>query len=273
MLRSSSPPVVQRSRHTYGRRREQQDTSKVDTSFEAGNSSLDSREDFDSSFSLSAAYDVPPSSDDVASNMSPAGASEPARSTPGHEDGSDDEGAKFQWSWKAALKKYDEDDGDFNTDTSVAQPQTDSMGGSTRPAYSSDRDYGTADVFSGSLSPLTSSSIPSTLLGTSEARPGSGSLPASDTESDTRPSTPDTSPQHPIGTPRLHSSPTPPTSIEMLPKKDKGKGRLVEPLRFESDGLAASASGSKPSKPQNRDKQRKNKGSENTKRVKVSIAL
>ena len=83
MSRSSSP-AIQRPRFTYGRPRKP-DTSNVDTSFEVGNSSVDSREDLDSSFSLSAGLDVPPSSDDLdANDASPA--SERARSAPGDEE-------------------------------------------------------------------------------------------------------------------------------------------------------------------------------------------
>ncbi|KAI0750884.1 hypothetical protein C8Q80DRAFT_537525 [Daedaleopsis nitida] len=233
MSRSPSP-VIQRASRTYGRRR----NPDPDTSFEIADISMSSREDPDSSMSLSVDHEFPPPSDDVdATNASPASEHASKASDDDDDDKSSGDGdSRYQWSWLKGLKAIDNED--FESKISGQTPLNDTMGGSTRPVSPSDRDREASSVFGGSLSSLPSSSrSPSTFTRPRE----SNTLPASDPEFDTRPSTPESSPPHRLGTPQSHLSPTPPTSIEMPPTKGKGKERAtVHPLRFDNDEQSAS---------------------------------
>lgn len=235
---------------------------------------MSSREDPDSSMSLSVYHDLPPPSDDVdATNASPA-SEHASKASDDEDDDNDDKSSgggdsRYQWSWLKGLKDIDNEDFDAKVDASRQTPLNDTMGGSTRPVSPSDRDREAANVFGGSLSSLPSSSrSPSTFTRPRE----SNTLPASDPESDTRPSTPESSPPHRLGTPQSQLSPTPPTSIEMPPTKGKGKERAtVHPLRFDND--EQSASNPKPLR-QTTTQTRKPKGSTSgAKRVKVSLSL
>ena len=236
MSRPSLSPV-RHARHTYGRRR---DRSPADISFDAANSSVDSREqDHDSSFSQSA-FEIPdPSSDVETCDTSPTSEDAPRAGTGNASDEGDSDQddsnnglskGKHRYSWQDALDSIDNGELDPEEYLSKTKPHTILMGGSTRPASPSDPDHSATQPFSGSLSSLTPSPPVSSRTG---ALRRSRSPSFSDAEPRTRPSTPDSSPQHPIGTPRSHSSPTPPTSIEMPPKKGKGKEKAVEPLRFD----------------------------------------
>ncbi|KAI0375716.1 hypothetical protein BV20DRAFT_932382 [Pilatotrama ljubarskyi] len=261
MSRSSSP-VVRRATRTYGRRR---DTSDHDISFDAANTSVDSREDSHSSTSLTLEHDLPPSSDDFdASNTSPLS----AQAADADADASDDDeeasggASRFQFSWRAKLKQIDDDDfelpADSRTQVSDTKPSEAKATVPTRPASPADQDA--EDVFGGTLSSLTNSAQSSSLVIRTRAPRRIESLPASDPESDAegRPSTPQTSPRHPINTPETRSSPTPPTSIEMQPKKGK------KTLHLENEDELASTSKSTATKPQ-----RKTKASDGAKRVKA----
>ncbi|KAI0352878.1 hypothetical protein OH77DRAFT_742633 [Trametes cingulata] len=266
MSRSSSP-VIRRPTRTYGRRR---DTSEHDVSFDAANTSVDSREDSHSSTSLTLDNDLPPSSDDFdASNTSPLSAQAADPDASGSDDDEDASGGagRFQFSWKAKLKQIDDGDFEVATDSGaqMSDPRLSEAKATvpTRPA--SPADQAAEDVFGGTLSSLTSSAQSSSLVIHTRAPRRVESLPASEPESDAeaRPSTPQTSPRHPINTPETRSSPTPPTSIDMQPKKGKGKQKA---LLEEEDELAST------SKPTATRQQRKTKTSDATKRVKVSAS-
>ncbi|RDX55705.1 hypothetical protein OH76DRAFT_1452640 [Lentinus brumalis] len=230
-----SSPVIVRSRRTYGRRA----TSDYDSSFEAANTSVDSREDPDLSHSTSLDFDHPPSSDPPdASNASPV-----------CEHGSDGEQPSdgntfYKYGWRAKLKEIDEHfEEDVHERSGKSREHT--MGASTtRPATPSDQDHNAGDAFGGSLSSLTNSSQPVHSVAQSPASFRGNVLPVSDYESDhdERPSTPQTSSPNPLGTPRSGSSPTPPTSIEMPPKKSKGKAKALAPLRYDSGDQSPSSS-------------------------------
>ena len=223
-----SSPTIVRAPRVYGRPRPRSDH---DSSYEAANSSIDSRDDSSFLHSTSVDFDHPPTSDPPdASNASPIS-----------EHASDDEGPiprnrSYAYGWRRQLDAID----DAYTNDVVkptGKPLQSAMDVSaTRTTSPSDRDHGTRDVSGGSLSSLTNSSPPGPSVAPSLTRPRSKATPASYYESDhdDRPSTPQ-SPTHTFGTPKSRSSPTPPTSIEMPPKNGKGKGRSLEPLHYDSD--------------------------------------
>lgn len=244
---SESPPRVRRAARTYGRR---QATSDVDTSFEAANTSVETREDSDLSMSTSSYGDPPPDSDDRdAHNASP---------TSRHgSDASDDEDGNtpaFEFSWKAKLRAIDA--GELENIALAGEDETRSASGQITRPTTPNRAASTA--FDGSLSSLTASSPPVS----QENRPKRPEdLPISDPESDH----PKSSPRHPMNTPKSGSSPTPPTSIEAPPMKGKGKQRNVTPLQFSGDEQLPTAP-----KPSNARRTKQAKGKEVAKRVKVS---
>ncbi|OSD04325.1 hypothetical protein PYCCODRAFT_1433706 [Trametes coccinea BRFM310] len=246
MSRSSSP-IIRRAPRTYGRRR---DTSEHDISFDAANTSIDSRDDSNSSISYPLDNDIPPDSDDIdASNTSSLSAhAADANAGDVSEDAEDsDEGpGRFQFSWKAKLKQID--DGDYEPVAELAARSSrhshseDKDNVPTRPA--SPNDPALDGIFGGTLSSLTSSGLSesSALIHTRAPRRISGPPAEPSSDAEVRPSTPQTSPRHPINTPQTQSSPTPPTSIEMLSKKGKGKQRERNPASFDSDERMASSS-------------------------------
>ncbi|KAI0638262.1 MRC1-like domain-containing protein [Trametes polyzona] len=236
MSRSPSP-VVRRATRTYGRRRVQSDP---DTSFDAANTSIDSHEDSYSSTSLTVDHELPPSSDFDASNTSPPSKHAGDLSDDGHE--SDDGPSTYQYGWRKKLKEMDADDFEAGEGAGAQMPDVDQGKASvpTRPA--SPVDQAAKEAFSGTLTSLPSSAQSSSLIINSRPPRRVSAAHTSEPESDVelRPSTPQTSPRHPINTPQTQSSPTPPTSIEMPPKKGKGKQRETNPLPFESaDDLAS----------------------------------
>ncbi|KAI0677470.1 hypothetical protein C8Q78DRAFT_1002861 [Trametes maxima] len=254
MSRSPSPPL-RRATRTYGRRR---NTSEHDF-FDVANTSLDSREDSHSSTSLTLDHDVPPSSDDFNASFSSVGAD--AQDGDGDNDADDGPGG-FQFPWRAKMKDIDQGKLDVSEGsgarTLVEELTRDKATVPTRPA--SPVDQAMHDILSGTLPSLTSSSQSSLPTTTIIRRRKPQTLPLSDPDSEVeaRPSTPQSPPPHTINTPQTNSSPTPPTSIEMMQKQGKGKQRAVDP----SDEQLAS--GSKPLK-----QRRKTKAADAKSRVKA----
>ncbi|KAI0660906.1 MRC1-like domain-containing protein [Cubamyces menziesii] len=244
MSRSPSP-VIRRAHRTYGRRR---DTSDHDTSFDVANTSIDSHEDSYSSTSLALDIEVPPSSDDIDAWKSSPSGSHAAYADAPEDDDEDEPGqgtSKFHFAWKDKLKQIDAAD-DLAMDTAPAArvPHAELATGKasvpTRPA--SPMDGTVEDPFGGTLSSLTNSSRPSSIVVHNRAARRVEAAPPSelDSEPEVRPLTPQSSPRHTINTPQAQSSPTPPTSIEMPDKKGKGKQRAVNPLQFEASEELAS---------------------------------
>ncbi|KAJ7047686.1 hypothetical protein C8F04DRAFT_1286346 [Mycena alexandri] len=192
------------------------------------------------------------------------------------EQGSDEElndaSGGFQFSWKAKMKEIDEkmsEDEDDSAvpniqDASYRAPQTHS------PSIVPDKDaYGTVptspsaqqaplleqDVFSGSLSTLTASSVasdaPASPPITSRRRTKQRAVVTSDEEEDSDDDT-KKSPEfpHPIASPKTRLSSTPPTSDEEMPSRiapssrSKGKGKpptsrtQVPALRFDDEPIS-----------------------------------
>lgn len=247
---SKSPsPVIQRAARTYGKpRKASTHDTPVDTSFEA---------DIDPDCSTSSGYDFPPSSDAPDwPNASP------------HREGSsgnnDDEASQesdgdaslpYQFSWRKSLLDIDHEyDSAAPTATTVLATQDETQGiRAPHPAFPPDPDQHMSGAFSGTPPYLTDSSPPQLPVPVSSRAPrriASSPIPEPDSDHEShRPSTPQTSPRHPIGTPISGSSPTPPTSIEAMPKKGKGKARAVEPRRSNNDdGVAESSRPSRGSK-------------------------
>ncbi|KAI0335542.1 hypothetical protein GY45DRAFT_1316888 [Cubamyces sp. BRFM 1775] len=267
MSRSPSP-IIRRANRTYGRRR---DTSDHDTSFDGANTSIDSHEDSYSSTSLALDNEAPPSSDDVdAWKLSPSGSHAAEADAPedDDEDEADQGPSEFRFSWKDALKRIDagdfELDADPNARASHAKLSEGKASAPTRPA--SPMDGTVEDPFGGTLSSLTNSSRPSSIIVHNRTARRVEAAPSSepDSEPEVRPSTPQSSPRHPINTPQAQSSPTPPTSIEMPDKKGKGKQRAVNPLQFEASEELASGSHI-----YSTDQRKKRKASNAPKRVKA----
>lgn len=240
-MSDSTSPVIKRSARTYGKSRKTSnpDTS-LDTSFEA---------DTDPDCSMTSGYDFPPSSD----------APDLPNASPHHEDSSghndsdasresdDDTSPSYLYAWKRDLadinKRYGSEE---PTATTVLATQVESQRIQPHAASPFDQDQPMSDTFSGTLPYLTGSSQPqSPLLVSSRAPRRVYSSPAPEPDStheSPRPSSPRSPLRHPIGTPRSGSSPTPPTSIEAMPKKGKGKGRAAEPRRSNTDDEAAGSS-------------------------------
>ncbi|KAI9063152.1 hypothetical protein FKP32DRAFT_1758266 [Trametes sanguinea] len=246
MSRSSSP-LIRRAPRTYGRRR---DTSEHDISFDAANTSIDSRDDSNSSVSYPLDNDIPPDSDDFDASNTSSLSAHAADVDAGDvsEDADDAEGGPgyFQFSWKAKLKQIDDGDYEPVAETDARSPRPsyseDKDGAPTRPA--SPVDPALEGIFGGTLSSLTSSgqSQSSAVIHTRAPRRISGPATGPSSDAEVRPSTPQTSPRHPINTPQTQSSPTPPTSIEMLSKKGKGKQRESNSVSFDAHERTASNS-------------------------------
>ncbi|KAH9899795.1 MRC1-like domain-containing protein [Cubamyces lactineus] len=267
MSRSPSP-VIRRANRTYGRRR---DTSDHEMSFDGANTSIDSHEDSYSSTSLALDNDVPPSSDDVdAWKSSPLGSHAAEANAPedDDEDEPDRSPSKYHFAWQDTLRQIDAGNFELDADPSARAPYAKPSEGRatvpTRPA--SPEDGAVADPFGGTLSSLTNSSRPSSVIVHNRTARRVGAVLASEPDSETedRPATPQSSPRHPINTPQAQSSPTPPTSIEMQDKKGKGKQRAVNPLQFEASEELASGS-----QISFADKRKKRKASNAPKRVKA----
>ncbi|KAI9000938.1 MRC1-like domain-containing protein [Trametes punicea] len=268
---SSSSPAIRRATRTYGRRRDTSE-SNHDISFDAANTSIDTREDSYSSITYALEHELPPSSDEIdASNTSLLSAHAADSDAGDDEDNEDDGAGQFQFSWRAKLKQID--DGDFepivDSDDALL-PRTELLEGKTnvptRPA--SPVNQAAEDIFGGTLSSLTNSSRPSSLVVHTRVPRRIEAIPASEPESeeDIRPSTPQTSPRHTINTPQMQSSPTPPTSLEIPSKKGKGKQQDVNPFQSDADEQLASSSKAPTAGPS-----RRKKASDATKRVKVSM--
>ncbi|KAH9846961.1 MRC1-like domain-containing protein [Lenzites betulinus] len=250
MSRSPSP-VLRRAQRTYGRRR---NTSEHDLSFDVGNTSLDSREDPNSSTSLVLDHDLPPSSDDFdASNASYESAHAPdADASDDNDNGVEGGPSKFRFAWQDKMDEIDRGIHDSAEDPDAQMLLAELVKGKasvpTRPASPADL---AKEAFSGTLDSLTSSAQSSSLVIHTRAPRRLAAAPPSEPESDVevRPSTPLTSPRHPINTPETRSSPTPPTSVDMPPRKGKGKQRDANPLPFESVDHLRSSSNSSMAKP------------------------
>ncbi|TBU59144.1 hypothetical protein BD310DRAFT_849988 [Dichomitus squalens] len=241
-----SAPIIKRAARTYGKPRK---ISFDDTSFDDANTSLDTHDDAETSQTFSTGDELPPNSDAFdAPNTS---------FSPGHALDDDDDGlAVYEYDWQKKLREMrqqDDDEEDNNdsapTATKVATTQGDVPEAQpTRPASPADSHRDMSSRFGGSLSSLTNSSQPSaTHLDRDPFRIDSSPPPEDQSDHDRhRPSTPQTSPRHPFGTPLLGSSSTPPTSIEMPPVKAKGKARATELLQLNGDDELVGSS--KPSK-------------------------
>ena len=241
-MSKSSSPVIKRSARTYGKSRKTSasDTS-LDTSFEL---------DFDPDSSTSSAYDFPPNSDapDIP-NASPHRQHSYADNDDDPSPQSENDASQHHfYGWKDQLRAIDKQfDSDPLTAPTVLATQDDPQAiHATHGTLLSDQDQPMPDAFSGSLPHLTPNSLlqsPDPISSRVLRRIPSSPVPEPDSGHEShRPSSPRSPLRHPIGTPRSGSSPTPPTSIEAMPKKGKGKGRAVEPRRSKSDDEAAGSS-------------------------------
>ncbi|KAI1796307.1 hypothetical protein LXA43DRAFT_1090374 [Ganoderma leucocontextum] len=249
---SDSPsPVIRRAARTYGKSRK---TSNQDIPFDSPNTSFEA--DIDPDCSTSSGYDHPPSSD--APDLPNASLHRQDSSSDHDSDASresdDDVPISFRSSWRDgldAIDKHYEDNGAASTATTVLATQNETQGiQAPHAAFPSDQDQNMSDAFSGSLPYLTGSSPPQPPIPVPSWAPrriNSSPVPEPDSNHEShRSSTPRSPLCHPIGTPRSSSSPTPPTSIEAMPKRGKGKRRAVEPHHSHTEDEAASSS--KPSK-------------------------
>ncbi|KAI0832501.1 hypothetical protein BC628DRAFT_1346937 [Trametes gibbosa] len=246
MSRSPSP-VLRRAQRTYGRRR---NTYEHDTSFDVADTSIDSYEDPNSSTSFLLDHEIPPSSDDFdALNTS----CESAFAVDA--DASDDNGneadagsSKFRFAWRDKIDEINRGvhDSAENLDehTLAGDLSRGKASVPTRPA--SPVGHPAKEILSGTSTSLPSSTQSSSFAIYTRAPKRLAAAPPSEPDSDVdaRPSTPQTSPRHSINTPETRSSPTPPTSVEMPPKKGKAKPRDANPLPFESADHLRSSSNS-----------------------------
>lgn len=262
----SSPAPIRRAAKTYGRRRDDPDTSFT-------YSEQDSRDSIYRTGPLDISDEVPPS--------------EPSRLLDSDEEGEDDDGdvlpsslvlPRFTFGWKEKLKQLD------NEEDSNEYPRSQNASEHTSPKEASDllahMDTGSdssalragarvlanlarGDVFGESLSSLNSPFQPDASQDCSSpayAPHGSHDRPRTrknmiqsdddmrnDDKQDNRSSSPQTSPLHPIATPKSHLTSSPPTShhddvsidsTESSGSKGKGKTRKprhsVVPIRFTS---------------------------------------
>ncbi|KAG6831871.1 hypothetical protein H0H92_006988 [Tricholoma furcatifolium] len=277
---SSRPttPVVKRAPRVYGRKPIQVASVGDDSEiFQSAKSSSSSSSIYRTGYS-EGDRPIPPSSD-------------PPPEVSFSNDFDDDEeensgcdaSSTFQFAWKKKLKDIDLDE-DYDADITgvteeenasnqqlghgVASPsqRIDSQERPllpTSPAESA-QDALIRNVFEGSLSTLPASSPHPVIRATSpqptnRARRTTAVVHDSDSEEDVQKESLSASPAnpHPITTPKLHSSPTPPTSEDDFPaisKPKPGKGKTsirpdVVPLRFSEDPMPTNSSkAQKPSK-------------------------
>ena len=248
LMDSPSPASssIRRAPRTYGRRRETRD---ADTSFEEANTSIDASEEGD--LSMSTTTCIPPDSDDRDASYA-----SPASNASGASRDDNAEPYSYSYSWRDQMKAIDDPgwEPDIQTDATKSG-NTDDL--ATCSVSSSDF----SAAFQGSLPALTNSSQDSVSLSHSER---ADLLPLSDVDAR---QTPVSSPHHPISTPKVHSSPTPPTSTEAPPMKGKGKARAYTPLLFDGDDNLPSDP--KPSNAKRVSRKRAAKGQEPAKRTKV----
>ncbi|KAH8106141.1 hypothetical protein BXZ70DRAFT_918378 [Cristinia sonorae] len=243
MSSDSSPMIVRRAPRTYGRRPKEPDNdndfSLADTSIVSNASSLEE----------------PPNSDGIDASFSLGGLSNDEESYPASHfvvEGNDQEGCSrrtVHFAWQKALyamNDSDDEEGQALVRREVANLNATSLSEDDRETPNSHspklatRGSPRRPLLSeSSLTELTDSPAPSPRVFTRpiKARPELGL----DAEEETEPSSPQTPSHtlHHLNTPQRHSSPTPPTSTETAPRKQKAAAAKLPQPRFGKPGDAS----------------------------------